>query len=238
VPDLPLTLDAVRDWLGDFEIAKGQPYARSATGCVRDADTIRASVKGTRPRPYRVWVRVAASHVEAAHCTCPVGAEGTCKHVAGVLLAYLEHPRRFAVVENLNANLASRSQAELVALVKALLHRAPELEPLVARPRPGFATAPPGSTDYYYLALDAIRATNPHDDWAPHEIAAGLREVIDYARAFGKESEQEACAAVASALRDELGPAKATEVATELVAAVREQLQTEEPPAGAAEPPF
>jgi hypothetical protein len=167
-----------------------------------------------------------------------VGVEGQCKHVAGVLLAYLDHPKRFAVVENLDANLEARSQAELVALVKALLHRAPELESLLARPLPGFATAPPGSTDYYYPALDAIRATNPHDDWAPHEIAAGLREVIGYARAFGKESEPDACAAVAKALRDELGAAKAAEVATELPVAIRDRLHAAEPPGGVVEPPF
>jgi hypothetical protein len=165
-----------------------------------------------------------------------VGGGGKCKHVAAVLLAYLEHPSRFVALGDVDADLAARSQPELVALVKALLHHSPELEPLLARPLPGFAPRPPHPTDYYHLALDAIRATNPHDDWAPHEIAAELREVIAYARAFGDEVN--AFGVIARALREELGAAKAAEVATELPASVRDRLRVAEPPPEVVEPPF
>src|SRR4051812_15660128 len=85
-----LTPDAVRAWVGDFEVGKGRPYADgpAVSGGVRAGDSLRASVKGTRHRPYRVRVRLADGAVAAAECSCPVGYNGRCKHVAAVLLTY------------------------------------------------------------------------------------------------------------------------------------------------------
>jgi uncharacterized Zn finger protein len=235
-----LNLDALRDWVGDFEIGKARPYARAVTGCVRAGNTIRACVRGSRARPYRVWARSGEAPIEAAHCTCPVGAKGTCKHVAAVLLAYLEHPGRFAVMEDIDANLAARSKPELVALVKALLRQAPELEPMLARPLPGYATVTPDPKMYYFLALDAVQTANPHDDWAPHEIAAELAEVIEYARAFGTggEPSPEVYLAVAQVLREEFGAARVAEVIAALPAPARARLQTEDQSGDPITPPF
>jgi uncharacterized Zn finger protein len=235
-----LNLDNLRDWVGDFEIGKARPYARAVTGCVRTANTLKASVRGSRARPYRVWVRSDRAPIEAAHCTCPVGAKGTCKHVAAVVLAYLEHPGRFATLEDLDANLAARSKPELVALVKAMLRQSPELEPMLARPLPGYATVTPDPATYYALALDAVQTANPHDDWAPHEIALELAEVIEYARAFGTGGEPtpEVYLAVARVLREEFGAAKAAEVAAALPAPVRARLHAEDQSGDPVTPPF
>ncbi|HSQ54469.1 MAG TPA: SWIM zinc finger family protein, partial [Gemmata sp.] len=169
--------------------------------------------------------------IDAARCTCPVGTEGKCKHAAAILLAYIEHPKRFVLVESIDANLGSRSREEMVALVKLFLRESPELEPLLVRPLPGFAMKPPSSSDYYFQALDAIRATNAHDDWAPHEIAAGLADVVKYAHEFGKPGEPllEVYVAIAQALREELGAAQAAEVTAELPATIREHLHGGEP---------
>jgi uncharacterized Zn finger protein len=235
-----LNLDNLRDWVGDFEIGKARPYVHAVAGCVRAGNTIKASVRGSRPRAYRVWVRTGDLPIEAAHCTCPVGAKGTCKHVAAVLLAYLEHPGRFAVLDDIDANLAGRSKPELVALVKALLHQSPELEPLLVRPLPGFATVTPDQTAYYFLALDAVRPVNLHDDWAPQEIAADLTEVVEYARGFGTGGEPpaEVFLAIAQVLREELGAAHAAEVVAALPAAIRIRLQIEDQSGDPVAPPF
>jgi superfamily II DNA or RNA helicase len=79
---------------GSFE--KGRPYQRQ--GLVRDlradkgGQRLIASVKGTRPRPYHVFVEIADSDPVSlsARCSCPVG--WNCKHAAAVLLEALHNP--------------------------------------------------------------------------------------------------------------------------------------------------
>src|SRR5205823_5688241 len=117
-PMMPLTPDAVRDWVGDFEMGKGRPYADAAvTGeTTLPGGLIRGVVRGSRPRPYRVEARAEAGAVAAATCTCPVGEGGRCKHVAAVLLAYVAEPGRFTPLPSA-VSLTDRPPAELVALV-------------------------------------------------------------------------------------------------------------------------
>jgi len=75
---------------------KGRSYHRE--GAVRDlrADKgghrLIASVKGTRPRPYHVFVEIADADpvVLSGRCSCPVG--WNCKHAAAVLLEALRNP--------------------------------------------------------------------------------------------------------------------------------------------------
>ena len=182
-----LTRDAIREWVGDFEVGKGRPYADgpAVSGGVRAGDSLRASVRGTRHRPYRVSVRVANGAVAGAECSCPVGYNGRCKHVAAVLLAYAEDPARFVEIPSIDANLRERSPDELVALVKQLLRRAPELEPLLADPLPGFIRpAPPAADVYRRQAREVIRGVNAHNDWAEVEIAHGVAEVLQTATEF------------------------------------------------------
>lgn len=238
----PLTLDAVRAWVGDHEIGKGRPYAEgpAVVGCVRTDSTLRASVRGTRIRPYRVRVSLEAGRVAFAECSCPVGYYGKCKHVAAVLLAYLESPPRFVELTDADANLAARDKPELVALVKMLLRRAPELEQLLARPVPGFAAAGPTEADFFFLALDAIRGANPHDEWAPWEIARELNELVEYAKAFDPSGAAVA-AGVMRALAAEVSGPRLAEVFAALRPEVRDLLQAarqegEQP--GAEELPF
>lgn len=80
------------------EVTKARPYQRR--GAVRDlrADKggrrLIASVQGSRPRPYHVFVEIgSADPVKlSAQCSCPVGRN--CKHAAAVLLQALENPPR------------------------------------------------------------------------------------------------------------------------------------------------
>src|SRR5207302_1408286 len=79
---------------GSFE--KGRSYHRE--GAVRDlradkgGQRLIASVRGTRPRPYHVFVEINASDpvVISGRCSCPVG--WNCKHAAAVLLEALRNP--------------------------------------------------------------------------------------------------------------------------------------------------
>jgi superfamily II DNA or RNA helicase len=75
---------------------KGRPY--QSHGLVRDlradkgGQRLIASVKGTRPRPYHVFVEIGDGNpvTLSARCSCPVG--WNCKHAAAVLLEALRNP--------------------------------------------------------------------------------------------------------------------------------------------------
>jgi superfamily II DNA or RNA helicase len=86
--------DDVRRCLpGSFD--KGRPYQRE--GAVRDlradkgGQRLIASVKGSRPRPYHVFVEIGTSDpvLLSGRCSCPVG--WNCKHAAAVLLEALQN---------------------------------------------------------------------------------------------------------------------------------------------------
>jgi uncharacterized Zn finger protein len=219
VDDTPLlALDAVRDWVGDLEIGKGRPYAEGAavSGCVRSRSQLKACVKGTRTRPYRVWVDTRDGAVSAAGCTCPVGRSspcerGRCKHIAAVLLAYLEAPNRFVRLDEIHADLEARDKAELITLVEHMLQHAPEVEPLLAAPLPGIhsrAEAPPDF--YFWQAAEMIRGVNLANDRADLEIAEWVLEMLEDNLAFEHSDQSKVFQAVldgvARALERELQP--------------------------------
>jgi uncharacterized Zn finger protein len=210
------TLDAVRAWVGDLEIGKGRPYAQGAavSGCVFAGSLLKACVKGTRTRPYRVWVQPVDGIIAGAGCTCPVGRGQTCgmskcKHVAATLLAYLEAPNRFVRLADVYADLESRDKEELVTLVMQMLQRAPEVEPLLAAPLPGVQSPRAVPPDFYFWqTAEMIRGVNLANDRAAREIAEWVLEMLEDNFAFDQCDQgdvfQAVVTGVARALQEEL----------------------------------
>ncbi len=209
-------LDAVRAWVGDQEIGKGRSYAEGAavSGCVLAGTLLKACVKGTRTRPYRVWVQPCDGAVIAAGCTCPVGRAAACgaakcKHVAATLLAYLEAPNRFVKLNDVYADLESREKPELISLLLHMLQRAPEVEPLLAAPLPGVLSRTEVPPDFYFWqTAEMIRGVNLANDRAAREIAEWVIEMLEDHFAFDQCDQsdvfQAVMAGVARALQREL----------------------------------
>lgn len=228
--ELPLfSIEAVRAWVGDSEIGKGRPYAEGAavTGCAHSGSLLKACVKGTRTRPYRVWVQPAEGGIVGAGCTCPVGRGQTCglsrcKHVAAALLAYLEAPNRFVRIDDVYADLEARDKPELVALVMQMLQRAPETEPLLAAPLPGVSSPRAVPPDFYYWqTAEMIRGVNLANDRAAREIAEWVIEMLEDHFAFDHCDQGDVFQAVLT------GAARALQ--HELPAPVRERVLCELP---------
>ncbi len=191
--DAPLfNLEAVRAWVGDSEIGKGRPYAEGAavSGCVLTASVLKSCVKGTRTRPYRVWVEPRNGSIIAAGCTCPVGRGSTsgmakCKHVAATLLAYLEAPNRFVKLGEVYADLEARDKPELIALIYQMIQRTPEVEPLLAGPLPGIPARKEIPPEFYFWqTAEMIRVVNLANDRAAREIAEWVIEMLEDNFAF------------------------------------------------------
>ncbi len=131
-----VTEACIREWVGATASQRGQGYV--AQGKVlqprRSGMLLKALCQGQAVEPYRVWVRLGEGEepIVAARCTCPVGGEGRCKHVAAVLHLWRASPEAFAPEPPLAAQLMTWSQADLVALICRMVERDPDLRALVA----------------------------------------------------------------------------------------------------------
>jgi hypothetical protein len=137
--DFPtLTRGDVHAWVGETMLQRGAPYVGDALfNLRRTGRALKARCQGTASQPYRVEATIKAEGgIERDDCTCPVG--GRCKHVAALLLAWLDDPDAFAEVAETEVDTAleGRSKAELIALIHQMLARFPELESLLSMPLP------------------------------------------------------------------------------------------------------
>jgi SWIM zinc finger len=187
--------------VGARSFERGQSYFRH--GAIFDARrqgmTLKAQCRGSSAAAYRVEATLDATGIDAADCTCPVGGEGYCKHVAALLLTWEARPEEFREVEDLDTALAARSKEELIALVKQMLRQEPELEVLLETPLPvaGKRTSSgPVSPETYRRQAAAVFARAGEDWGASVEIAAGLHALTTIGQGFAGQQDWAAAAAV------------------------------------------
>ena len=181
-----ITQADIERWVGSASFQKGQAYFRQ--GMIFKAhvkgQTVKARCHGSQAAFYQVQATLGPQQIQSADCSCPVGAGGRCKHVAALLLTWLNDPDRFRESESLEAALEKRSKANLIALIRLMLEREPELEVLLDLPLPG--------TDSSLKPLDpeVIRKQvehaleNPHNDWGwadPYDVVRDLKPLFDLA---------------------------------------------------------
>ncbi|MCS6847034.1 MAG: SWIM zinc finger family protein [Anaerolineae bacterium] len=129
-----ITLQAIRAYVGEKSFSRGESYARNGhVSNLRQAGaTVKADCQGSEMEPYRVVVEIADGEIVASSCTCPIG--GACKHVAAVMIEYVEHPEDVRQVEDTRSALSRRSKEQLIELIEQMLAHAPELEDLIEIP--------------------------------------------------------------------------------------------------------
>jgi uncharacterized Zn finger protein len=130
------TEDTIRQFIGAESFRRGEHYYRDGMifNARRAGATLKAECHGSGGNIYRVHATVEQGHITNADCSCPVG--GHCKHIAALLLTWLNQPNDFRSIEEANVALERRSKEELIALVKQMLLRAPDLESLLELPLP------------------------------------------------------------------------------------------------------
>jgi uncharacterized Zn finger protein len=188
---------AIRERVGDRKFPESQRYYRDGalSDLRREGATIRGYCQGQMAQPYRVEVTLGPKRVVSASCSCPVGDGGCCKHVGALLLAWQHEPDEFREVEALDAALARRSKDELVALVKQMVRRQPDLELLLDAPVPGGAGVAPDPDVYRRQAEAAFR--HHGNEWGSiFGIAAEVRSVLETGDAFLEKGQWAHAAAV------------------------------------------
>ena len=174
----------IRDWVGPRSFQLGRSYFED--GAILDprlqGSTLRASCQGSRSQPYRLWVVYGTEGIEEAHCSCPVGGGGRCKHVGALLLAWLDQPDAFRAVEELDANLEQCSQSELIALIKQMLQVQPDLETLLELALSGSGRDRTTLNPDSYRRQIASAFRNAGNDW---QAARRVEADIDLAMGTG-----------------------------------------------------
>ncbi len=181
-----ITEEDIREYVGERSFSLGQKYFRQ--GAVFNARqqgmTLKARCQGSRPDAYRVEVSFDTTGIAGAACSCPVGFH--CKHIAALLLAWLHQPEEFLEQQDVDTILEQSSKAELIALIKRMLRRDPDLELLL----------PIGSRQHAGVNPDVyrrqVRAAFQHGglEWgAEYEIAEELSGIQEMAYEYVQQQD-------------------------------------------------
>ncbi|MFL5690835.1 MAG: SWIM zinc finger domain-containing protein, partial [Ktedonobacteraceae bacterium] len=114
---------------GSFQRGKAYFHQHAIFNPRRQNMTLKASCQGSQASAYRVEVTFDAEGIADAICSCPVGMG--CKHTAALLLTWIHQPEDFLEQQDVDTVLQQRDKAELIALIKKMLRREPELEALL-----------------------------------------------------------------------------------------------------------
>lgn len=165
---LPLVDErTIRDGVGARNLDRGRLYLDwgAVFDACRTGSTLTARCEGSADEVYRVRVRLDDHGPAEAACSCPVGEAGACKHTGAVLLAWRADPGAFVVTPSLDEALGALGQGELLALVRAMVARRPELETL--------------ATSLLPHPLDADRPAVLRDAWRDRAAAVFRRHTDD-----------------------------------------------------------
>ena len=121
----------VLDFFNEGSFQRGKAYFRQHAifNPRRQNMTLKANCHGSQADAYRVEVTFDAEGIVDAICSCPVGMG--CKHTAALLLTWIHQPEDFLEQQDIDTVLQQRDKAELIALIKKMLRREPELEALL-----------------------------------------------------------------------------------------------------------
>jgi uncharacterized Zn finger protein len=186
-PDL--TVKDIQDWVGPASFSKGESYFYR--GAIieprRQGMTLKASCLGSSAPSYHVQATLDKDGIVEAGCSCPVGFGGHCKHVAALLLTWLNTPEVFEEIADLDTTLEQRSKAELIALICQMLQRYPDLEYLLKLPSTikstGQAAIDPGVIRHQVSKAFA----STEEEWGRRDLfeaARDLDELVNLARQY------------------------------------------------------
>jgi len=131
-----ITTSDVRQLASAQSFERGEGYY--ASGAVlepqQQGNTLTARVRGSEYEPYRVTITLGPGGISHARCNCPYDWGGICKHIVATLLTWVQEPERFRILAPVDDVLAERSKEDLVALIKEMIARQPDLARLLDLP--------------------------------------------------------------------------------------------------------
>ena len=197
----------IRERVGAQSFQRGRAYATQGAifGARRQGSTLKASCTGSYGNAYRLHVTFDDEDIAEAQCSCPVGEGGYCKHIAALLLTWLANPAQFSALEETETALERRSKEELVALVKQMLRRHPDLEVLLETPLPvAGQRAQPLDPEVYRRQAHAALQHGGYEWGAEGGIADELLAITEIGDGFAAQGDSANAAAVYEAVSSEV----------------------------------
>jgi uncharacterized Zn finger protein len=188
-----ITETDIRDFVGDRNFLLGLQYAHN--GAVHDGRrqgmTLKARCQGSRSEAYRVEVTFDRDGIEDADCSCPVGY--VCKHIAALLLVWLQQPEEFAEQQDVDTLLGQCSKPELIALIKRMLRRDPALEMMLETV--GKQKGPINLESYHRKVMKAFEEGGR--EWGDiYEVVGELVDIKENADAFAEKQDYSSAVAI------------------------------------------
>lgn len=204
----PWTEDEARTRVGARALDRGKLY--QLAGALfdlrregEDGQVFTARCEGSGAEVYRVRARRAGPSMIEAHCSCPVGDTGACKHAAALLLEVLSDPAAFCVIEPLAALCERAGGGPLAVAIEDLVARVNELEPSVRQAiYDALGERPMGvdrSRDPRVAVGEAFRA-HAGDSAAAIEVSHALAPVLTRARTLALSGDWSGASQVLRAL--------------------------------------
>lgn len=186
-----ITEEDVSDLVGEGSFQRGQKYFREdrVFDTRRVGMMLKAQCEGSRSNAYHVRAEFDATGVVDIGCSCPIG--GHCKHCVALLLTWIARPEIFIEQPDIDTLLQQSSKDELIALIKHMLRREPDLESLLVTT--GASNVPVDPQFYRDQVETAFRRAG--NDWEDigyllddlqtvEDAAASFVERRDYANAI------------------------------------------------------
>lgn len=197
----------IRQRVGAQSFARGEAYANAGNifNTRQMGTVLKSDCYGSGANVYRLWAKVEKGKIVQAECSCPIGDGGYCKHLAALLLTWLAEPKTFRQVEEPNSALERRSKEELIALVKQMLKRDPDLETLLELPLPGSKRASDKVDPKIYRGQVAAAFRGGEYEWGSEdEIAREVDATLDLGFEFLEQEDLQNAVAVFEAVAEEV----------------------------------
>lgn len=120
-----LTKQYVQEYVGAASFQKGEDYEvnRTVSQGKFKHQLLTALCQGHEFDPYRVEIILGDKGIRQSYCSCPVGAGGKCKHVAAVLLTWIDEPDAFMDWQMIESKLEKYDAKTLLELIDLLEER-------------------------------------------------------------------------------------------------------------------
>ncbi len=124
----PLTQEEIQRLTDPRSFERGWRYFQQGAilSPLRWENQLYALCQGSAPDPYQVRLTLDdEGHITDYECTCP--RRGFCKHVVALALTWVHKPQDFHVIPPLEQALAHHQREDLLALIRQMVKRHPDL---------------------------------------------------------------------------------------------------------------
>ena len=133
-----ITEESIRKRVGSASLAEGYRYmySQALSGLELQGNLLKGNCKGRADKVYRVQAQLSENEILDAGCTCPQGMNGRCRHVAALVLTWINRGENFQRSQTIQEILNRLSRKELEETLETLIQRRPELKSVVEKMAP------------------------------------------------------------------------------------------------------